>query len=87
MEKIIVMIIAIAAIVFTNTAAHAEIVVTKQSYEEVQKYAVKSIPDVTEDEIAACYNAVKNGGEYQIQRKRIKIKCSEEEMVVFRRFF
>jgi len=84
MRKIIMIVI---AMVFAVNNAQAEITVTEQKYENVQKYAVKSIPDVTEDEIAACYNAVKNGGEYQIQRKRIKIKCSEEEMVVFRRLF
>ena len=43
--------------------------------------------DVTEEEIVACYNAVKNGGEYNIERKKVKIECSEEEMVVFRRLF
>ena len=88
MRKLITIITVIAAIVFTNTAAHAEIVVTKQSYEEVQRYAKKSIPDVTANEVKACYDAVKGSGtQYTIERKRIKITCDEEEMVVFRRLF
>jgi len=85
MKKIIIMAIAVI-MAFVNTV-QAEIVVTKQSYEEVQRYAEKSIPDVTTDEVDACYNAVKNGGSYQILRKRIKIECSEEEMIVRRRLF
>ena len=86
MRKLIIAVIAILMAVFANTA-QAEIVATTQSYENVSHYVTKSIPDATTDEITACYNAVKNGPEYQIQRKKIKITCSEEEMVVFRRFF
>ena len=73
--------------VFATFTAHAEITVTEQKYENVSKCAHKAVEDVTEEEIAACYNAVKNGGEYNIERKKVKIECSEEEMVVFRRLF
>ena len=77
----------VMAFVVSITSAHAEIVATIQNQQNVSKYAKKSIPDVTPEEIAACYNAVKNGGTYKIERKKVKIECSEEEMVVFRRFF
>ena len=72
---------------FAANTAQAEIVATTQSIENVSEYAHKAIPDVSHEEIEKCYNAVKNGGSYQIQRKRIKIECSEEEMIVFRRLF
>ena len=85
MRKIITFII--ASIVFGFNNAQAEIVATTQSRENVSHYVTKSIPDATPDEITACYNAVKSGGEYTIERKKIKIECSEEEMVVFRRLF
>lgn len=85
MKKVIYFIIAF--IVFGFNTASAEITVTEQKYENVSIFAHKAVEDVTEEEIAACYNAVKNGGEYNIERKRVKIECSEEEMVVFRRLF
>lgn len=84
MKKVIATFIAIAVMF---GAANAEITVTEQKYENVSKYAHKAVEDVTEEEIAACYNAVKNGGSYNIERKKVKIECAEEEMVVFRRLF
>ena len=86
MKKIIYIALTIV-MAFANNAAQAEITVTEQKYENVSKYAHKAVEDVTEEEIAACYNAVKSGGEYSIERKKVKIECSEEEMVVFRRLF
>ena len=86
MEKIITVFIVIVMSMVVNNA-NAEVVLTTQSQDNVRKYAEKSIPDVTTDEVDACYNAVKNGGSYQILRKRIKIECSEEEMIVRRRLF
>jgi hypothetical protein len=85
MRKLIIAIV--MAFVVSITSAHAGINVTEQSYENVGIFARRAIPDVTEDEVAACYDAVKNGGEFTIERKRIKIECGEEEMVVFRRLF
>ena len=86
MKKFILAIIAIMAVF--NTPAKAEIVVTKQSYEEVQRYAKKSIPDVTANEVKACYDAVKGSGtQYRIKRKKVVIECGEEEMIVRRRLF
>ena len=85
MKKIIMIVI---AMVFAVNNAQAEIVVTKQSYEEVQRYAKKSIPDVTADEVKACYDAVKGSGtQYRIKRKKVVIECGEEEMIVRRRLF
>ena len=86
MKKIITAFIVIAMSMVVNNA-QAEIALTTQSYENVSHYVTKSIPDASTDEIAACYNAVKNGGSYTIERKKVKIECAEEEMVVFRRFF
>ena len=88
MKKFIIGIIVMAFVVVVSiTSAHAEIGVTTQSRENVSIFAHKAIPDVTDEEITACYNAVKNGGSYQIQRKKVKIECAEEEMIVFRRLF
>ena len=86
MRKLIA-IITVIVMAFVANTAQAEIVATTQSRENVSHYVTKSIPDATPDEITACYNAVKSGGEYTIERKKIKIECSEEEMVVFRRLF
>ena len=86
MRKLIA-IITVIVMAFVANTAQAEIVATTQSIENVSKYAHKAVEDVTEEEIAACYNAVKSGGEYSIERKKVKIECSEEEMVVFRRLF
>ena len=86
MRKLIA-IITVIVMAFVANTAQAEIVVASQSQDNVRKYVTKSIPDVTEDEIAACFNAVKNGGEFTIKRDKVKIECDEEEMVVFRRLF
>lgn len=67
--------------------ANAEIVVASQSQDNVRKYVTKSIPDATDKEIEKCYSAVVSGGEYQIKRRKVKITCSEEEMIVRRRLF
>ena len=85
MKRVIIALTIVMAI-FANIA-NAEIASATQSYENVHKYAVKFIPDVTADEVEACYNAVKNGGHTQIKRKKVKIECDEEEMIVFRRLF
>ena len=87
MKKFIMIVIVTVMSVVATFTAHAEITVTEQKYENVSKYAHKAVEDVTEEEIVACYNAVKNGGEYNIERKKVKIECSEEEMVVLRRLF
>ena len=87
MKKIIITIITLVMTFVANNAAKAEIGVATQNYENVSKYALKFIPDAKTDEITACYNAVKNGGSYNIERKKVKIECAEEEMVVFRRLF
>lgn len=88
MKKFIIGIIVMAFVVVVSiTSAYAEIVATTQSIENVSIFAHKAIPDVSHEEIEKCYDAVKNGGSYTIERKRVKIECSEEEMIVFRRFF
>ena len=86
MRKLIA-IITVIVMAFVANTAQAEIVATTQSIENVSIFAHKAIPDVSHEEIEKCYNVVKNGGEFTIKRKRVKIECSEEEMVVFRRLF
>ena len=85
--KTIYFIIASIVMTFAANTAQAEIISTAQNFENVSHYVTKSIPDASGEEISKCYNAVKNGGSYTIERKKIKIECSEEEMIVFRRFF
>ena len=87
MRKLIIAVITVIVMAFVANTAQAEIVATTQSIENVSKYAHKAIPDVSHEEIEKCYDAVKNGGSYQIKRKKIKIECAEEEMVVSRRLF
>ena len=87
MKKFIMIVIVTVMSVFATFTAHAEITVTEQKYENVSKYVTKTIPDASGEEISKCYNAVKNGGSYTIERKKVKIECDEEEMVVFRRLF
>ena len=86
MNKVIIAFITVIMAIAVNTA-NAEIVSTVQSRENVSKYVTKTIPDASGEEISKCYNAVKNGGSYTIERKKVKIECDEEEMVVFRRLF
>ena len=86
MKKFIITIIAIVMAICENNA-NAEIVVTTMTFENVQSHAMRFIPDVTENEIEECYDAVRNGGHAKIKRKRVMIKCAEEEMIVFRRLF
>lgn len=81
------LIIAIVMAFVGVTSASAEIAVVDQNYRNVQQYVMKFIPDAKAEEITACYNAVKNGNNYQIKRRKIKIECDEEEMIVFRRLF